>query len=213
MLCFHSETQELSANVQSLDSYFNTNRYLAKSSDIVALMVLEHQVAVQNVLTRASYRTRQAVRYQRDLEEGLGRETSSILRGSSKRIVDAAVRELCDVLLFRDEAKLEARVRGSRAFRDDFSKRARRSLAGTSLRDFELKTRLFRYRLSYLIYSKSFDQMPDPLKERVVGRVRQVLSGQDTSGRYSYLGAEERQEIISILKMTKPELVRSRVGS
>ncbi|MEM7233446.1 MAG: hypothetical protein AAF517_14805 [Planctomycetota bacterium] len=208
-----SVDREAGANVESLDSYFNTSRYLAKTSDIVALMVLEHQVAVQNVLTRASYRTRQAVRYQRDLEDGLGRETSSILSGSSKRIVDAAARELCDVLLFRNEAKLEGRVRGTRAFREDFSKRARRSLTGTSLRDLELRSRLFRYRLSYLIYSKSFDQMPDPLKERVVGRIRQVLSGQDSSGRYDYIGVEERGEITAILTVTKPELVRARVGS
>jgi hypothetical protein len=47
-------------NVTDLKYRINPDRYLSKHSDIVALMVLEHQTLVQNRMTKANFDTRQA---------------------------------------------------------------------------------------------------------------------------------------------------------
>ena len=61
------------------------------------------------------------------------------------------------------------------------SRRAERDRQGRSLRDFDLKRRLFKYPLSYMIYSEAFDAMPDTAKDRVYRRLFEVLSGEDKS--------------------------------
>jgi hypothetical protein len=47
-----------SGNVTSLKSFFDVSLYPVPHSDIVALMVLDHQAHIQNLLTRLNYETR-----------------------------------------------------------------------------------------------------------------------------------------------------------
>ncbi len=49
-------------NLTSLDGFFNTSRYLAPTSDIVALMTLEHQTRMTNLMTRIGWDARIALR-------------------------------------------------------------------------------------------------------------------------------------------------------
>ncbi|MFO1065286.1 MAG: hypothetical protein U0892_15580 [Pirellulales bacterium] len=48
-----------SGNLQTLNDLFNVGKYLTPHSDIVALMVLEHQTQMHNALTRADFSVRQ----------------------------------------------------------------------------------------------------------------------------------------------------------
>src|SRR5690606_26365038 len=48
-------------NVANLDGIVDTSAYLTNTSDIVALLILEHQVRVQNAITRAGWDTRAAL--------------------------------------------------------------------------------------------------------------------------------------------------------
>jgi hypothetical protein len=61
-----------------------------------------------------------------------------------------------------------------------------------------------RYPLSYLVYSKSFDDMPAELKDYVVRRFREILNGGDKSLEFAHLSADDRAAILEILHDTKP---------
>ena len=95
---------------------------------------------------------------------------------------------------------------GVSTFRKTFPQRGPRDRQGRSLRDFDLKTRLFRYPLSYMIYSAAFDGMPDMVRERVDQRLYDVLTGKDRSDAFAGLSAETRRAILEIVRETKPTL-------
>jgi uncharacterized protein with ATP-grasp and redox domains len=74
------------------------------------------------------------------------------------------------------------------------------------LRDFDLQHRMFRYPLSYMIYSEAFDALPDQVKERVYQRLYDVLSGRDQSDKFKRLSSDDRRAVLEILRETKPGL-------
>ena len=96
-------------------------------------------------------------------------------------------------------------VKGERGFSAEFQNAGPRDSKGRSLRELDLKRRLLRYPLSYLVYSKSFDAIPDGLKDYVYRRFREVLSGEDTSADFAHLSVTDRQTIFDILKDTKQD--------
>ncbi len=59
-------------NLTDLSKVINVTPYLSKHSDIVALMVAEHQTQLQNRITRANYGTRQALQYAKLLNKDSG---------------------------------------------------------------------------------------------------------------------------------------------
>jgi len=194
------------ANVTDLSKFFDTTRYLANSSDIVALIVLEHQTAMQNTITRAGMNCRRMLDYQANLQREL-KETSTeeLAYDSVRSVFNGAVREIVDDLLFRDEAALPEGLEGSASFQSAFQKNARRTADGHSLKDFSLKGHVFANRCSYLIYSDSFLALPPQLKKRIYARLEQVLDASNPEARYSYLGDDERKQISTILRETHPE--------
>ena len=97
-------------------------------------------------------------------------------------------------------------VKGVSTFTETFPARGPRDKKGRSLRDFDLKTRLFRYPLSYMIYGNLFDGMPPQIQERVYRRLYDILTGADISARYKTLSAADRQAILEILIETKTGL-------
>jgi len=194
------------ANVAHLDQFFDTSRYLTNSSDIVALLVLEHQTAMQNTITRAGMNCRRMLEYQaallRELKET---STNELAYDSVRSVFNGAVRDLVDDLLFYQEAVLPAGLEGWPAYQQAFQANARRNAAGQSLKDFSLHGQLFRNRCSYLIYSDSFLALPLQLKKRVYARLKEILEAENPEPRYAYLGQSERASIASILRETHPE--------
>ena len=88
----------------------------------------------------------------------------------------------------------------------EFAERGPFDKQGRSLRQFDLSTRLFKYPCSYLIYSKAFDGMPADVREYVLRRVYDVLTGEDQSPEFAHLSAADRTAIREILVETKPNL-------
>jgi hypothetical protein len=170
-------------NVTDLSSRFDTDPYLHEHSDLVALMVLTHQAAAHNLMTVAGYAAR-----------------------AGKADMKSAAERLVRALLFVKEARLGAPLKGTSTFAEDFVKAGPRDSKGRTLREFDLEKRLFRYPLSYLIYSDSFNALPDSVKEHVYRRIYEVLSGADTSADYAHLAAGDRQAILEILAETKPDV-------
>ena len=189
-----------------LTGRIDASSYLENTSDVVALLVMEHQMTVQNGLTLAGQRCRKMLAYQRALLEGFKQPaTDDLVYDSVKSVVAGAVDDVVDLLLFRDAAPLPAGVVGTAEFREDFMRHAPRSRSGHALKDLRLRERLFEVRCSYLIYSATFAALPAQLKDRVLDRLHAVLTGTATDGRYAYLDAEEKRRIHAILSDTHAE--------
>lgn len=198
-------------NQTCLQGRFDTSRYVSPHSDIVALMVLEHQADAHNYITRANFLTRQAMHYQQSLNRELHEPADRVWDSTKSRITSAG-EPLLEYLLFSEEAKLAAPIRGTSGFAEQFSQRGPRNRQGRSLRDFDLETRLFKYPCSYLVYSPSFAALPHEVKDYVFRRMHEVLSGQDQSDKFHHLSAVDRAAIQEILEDTLPEWSASSVS-
>jgi hypothetical protein len=172
-------------NLKSLDGKFDTAPYLSPHSDVVALMVFDHQMAMINLLTRIGWEAR----------------IGAPLRGK--------VKELVDYLLFVDEPKLPGHIQGSSQFAETFAKAGPRDSKGRSLRELDLDHRLLRYPCSYMIYSAAFDALPADARSEIYQRMSDILSGRDTDPRYARLSSSDRQAVIEILTQTKPGFASS----
>ncbi len=192
-------------NVTHLDRYFKTAPYPTPHSDIVALMVMEHQTEMHNRLTRANFQTRQALYDEAEFNKALGRPADYRSDSTLRRIKNAG-EPVVQYLLFCDEAPLTDPIKGTSGFTEEFVKRGPHDGQGRSLRDFDLKRRLFAYPCSYVIYSEAFEALPAPVKDYVLRRLWEVLSGKDTSKEFVHLSAADRQAILEILRATKPNL-------
>jgi hypothetical protein len=189
------------ADLADLKGKITTRPYLTPYSDIVALMVLEHQTQAHNRITAASYHARLASHYDAGINKALGRPEDYVSETSRRRI-DRAADDLADYLLFADEPRLAAPVAGTSGFADSFSSQGKRDAQGRSLREFDLKTRLFQYPCSYLIDSESFNNLPGPIKQRVYARMVDVLTGKVQGPKFAHLDDETRRATLEILRAT-----------
>lgn len=184
-----SKIQNPLAVLSSLDGQFDLTGYPTPHSDVVALLVFNHQVHMANLLTRIGWEARVAERDGKDLT----------------RVTEAA-RDVVDYMLFGDEMPLPGRVRGTSGFAEAFAARGPRDGKGRSLRDFDLTRRTFKYPLSYMIYSPAFDALPPAAKDAVYARLFAVLSGKATSDALKRLTPADRAAVLEILRETKPDL-------
>lgn len=193
------------ANVVDLADRFPAADYLAPGSDLVAHLVLLHQLSVHDALTRAAFQCRRMLHYQhgvqRDLKEPV---TAEPTWESVVAVFERSAQEVTDALLSRDAAPLpEGGVTGDPAFQRAYAASAQRSPAGDSLRDLDLATRLYRNRLSPLIATDSFAALPAPLLQRIWARLAAALRPGANDPRYASLGEEERARIVAILRATQ----------
>lgn len=195
---------EQGANVLSLGDRFIGTRYLTPHSDLVALMVMEHQSQMHNFITLAHYETVLAL----DAQSEANDSTTAISAATRQRI-EKGGDSLVEYMLFCNEDQLTSPVAGTSTFVEDFTPRGPVDSQGRSLRQFDLQTRMFRYPLSYLIYSAAFDALPQPVANHVRTRVLKVLRGEDQSPTFAHLSAQTRREILEILSETKPDWVNA----
>ena len=194
-------------NIDTLDALFDTKPYIASKSDIVALLILEHQVNAQNELARVNYDVRTAIDRERGAAKaGEGYEQgASALSATVRKTIDDAIEPLVETLLFAGETKLTDTISGDPKFVEQFMSRAVRDGKGRSLRDLDLQARLFRHPLSYVVYSAAFDALPRAAREAVYARLTTVLGGRDQSEAFAELDPAAGAAIIEILAATKPE--------
>jgi hypothetical protein len=176
-------------NLRSLSSKIDVSEYLTSTSDIVALMTIEHQTHMTNLINNLSRQYRQAL--------------NNVTLEKTKKSLDTAIEETVDYMLFVDEAPLQDPVQGVSSFTVTFPQRGPRDRHGRSLRDFDLQRRLFRYPFSYMIYSEIFDAMPAPVRDRIYQRLFDVLSGKDRNPKFAHLSDADRSAILEIVRDTK----------
>ena len=119
--------------------------------------------------------------------------------------LDAWIEQTVAYMLFADEAPLAEPIAGVSTFTATFPRRGPRDARGRSLRDFDLRTRLFRHPLSYMIYSLAFEALPDGVRVRVYERLHDVLTGADDSPRFRHLDRAVRGAILQIVAETKTD--------
>ncbi len=172
---------------------FSWGRYPVATSDLLAHLVHEHQVGFVNRLVRAQYRSRALRRPQP------GGSDPALQAG-----LESDVREIVRYLLFVDEAPLPAGgVSGDEAFKAAFS-RNRKQVEGRSLKDFDLKTRLFRHRCSYLVHTPLFEGLDPEVRTRVVSGMVSALKAGSGNAEFADLGEEEKAKTRAILQRTVP---------
>jgi hypothetical protein len=151
----------------SLSGRFDPSHALKATSDIVALMTLEHQTGFINRV--------------------------DVL---NTKYSDAGLDDLVTYMTFANEVPLPGPISGDSGFTADFAKPGPHDSRGRSLRTFDLKARLFRYPLSYMVYSTAFDALKPDIKDKLYRRLYDALKAKGADG----------NDAIAILAATKPDL-------
>ncbi len=178
--------ESANARIKGLSS---SRQYPAEGSDTLALLVHDHQTHMHNYITRLHM-------------EGLER----ISEYGHVRYLDIQIRAFLRYMLFTEEAKFPAELDGSRLFKEAFQKNAKRDSKGRSLKDFNLTTRLFRYPCSFLIDSEAFRNLPQLVRDAVLSRLHNILTGRDSHPDFQNLDRDDAKAVFEILKETAPDL-------
>lgn len=164
-------------------------KYLGKGSDVLPLLVHDHQTHMHNYFTRLNFE---------------GREFLAMY--GHARYLRHQIEAFLRYLLFVEEVPLPSPIHGKADFIADFQKNAHKDRKGRSLRDFDLQTRLFKYPCSFLIESDGFQKMPEPIRNEVLKRLLDVLTGNNQEPAFAKLERDSRQAVLEILNDTLPNL-------
>ena len=186
-----------------LSPFMETKEYLSPHSDLVALLVFEHQAEVHNRLTRTALETRIALYQQEEYDRILSRHGEGLFEGTARRI-DSACESLVEYLFFCGESPLGGKVRGTSAFTTEFPARGPRDTRGRSLRDFDLTERMFKHQLSYMVLSKSFADLPRMAHAIACAKIIKILAEGPSDPKYAHLTAEKRALAREILAGSSP---------
>lgn len=189
--------QPRTSDLKDLRNVIDTTKYLRPTSDIVSLLVLEHQCRMHNLLNAASMQYRRALFLSRILDPNCDPDT-----GSSGRVADGMAERIVDCIFFKDEADIGDNTAGSEEFQKSFESRFPRTKDGQSLADFKLYEHIFKHRCSYMVYSPVFQNLPSRVKQAVLSKMRKALAGNDTG--VTWLKASECKKIEVILAETLP---------
>jgi hypothetical protein len=185
--------------MQPINSPFEPSHYLTPYSDVMALMVLEHQTQMTNLITRVNFEVRHALHHQATMNK-IFQDPAAHRSDSTKRRIRDAANELTDYMLFVEEAPLVTPLAGSSGFAEKFSAQGPFDAKGRGLRQIDGRKRLFRYPLSYMIYSPSFDGMPPAALEAVYQNLHEKLQSDKR------ISLSDRRSVLQILQATKPAI-------
>ena len=194
---------ESGANQSRLPASVASDVHLATTSDIVALMVLEHQTRMHNLITRANYDARQAAHLDQSMNEALGRAKDHISESTGRRIASAGD-ALIAGLFFAEEFNLESPIKGSSGFAEEFSARGPFDSKGRSFYQLDLKKHMFRFPCSYMILSEHLDGLPASVMKYVKDELTKILTMQEPPPKGSRLSSEDCVSILEMLRELKP---------
>lgn len=179
-----------SGNRLSLSDLTNLERYITPYSDITALMVIEHQIEVQNMIARVNF-------YARTL---LASNQSNIADTEEELLLLSE--ELVRSLFMVGQPELIDPIEGNSGFAEYFISIGKKDSLGRSLRELDLNTRLFKYPLSYLIYSEAYSALPIQIKVIIANRIQEILSPYYEDDAFIHLSDGDKKNISEILADT-----------
>jgi hypothetical protein len=192
---------ELSATPLEPGTRFSFERYPVGTSDLLAHLLHEHQVGGVNRLIRAQYRFR-------ELRHRNGGSVPQALPPD----LETELADLLSYLLFAQEAPLPASgIPGNPALREGFA-RNRKVVDGHSLKDLDLRTRLLRFRCSYLVHTPFFEGLDADLRRRILRDLDHALSPEKRNAASRHLSDSEAAVIRTILRATVPGFPNGTVG-
>lgn len=167
--------------------------YATGGSDIVALLVLGHEVTAVNLIARLAREARLAA-----WDQESGRTPDAVP-------LETAASALADDLLFSGEAPLPAAVVGDPAFIRAFESAGVRDSHGHSLRTFDLRRRLFKVPCSFMIHAPAFRALPLEVRRLVYDRMSALLraGGGPHAPR---LSPDDRDAVVHVLRETLADL-------
>ena len=192
---------------QALKKFFNPDKYLAQSSDIEALMVLEHQVQMHNIFTQRNFQAIKMIAAEESINRALG-ETGR--RPLTQKILKNASEEILEYMLFSDEVHIRA-IEGSANFKEDFAKGKPAASNGDSLYTLKFDERMSDLPCSWLIYSGAFQHLQADLKKMVMDRLHEILTDPELPNNFIHLRSS-RARIHQVLVETLdgyPRLISS----
>lgn len=199
------EARELSIDdrsrrsLESLDTFFDRSHYPRGDSSIVPLLVFDHQIEAHNLIIEARHRDRQFSHERGKFDGGVTGKT----RKDTEAFFDRFVR----YFLFADEVSLAGHeIVRNPEFEEDFRANRKAAPGASSLKDFDLETRMFRNRLSYMIQSDAFIEAPGSMRNRVYERLWRILAPEQPPSGFGYFEEGERERILEILRSTHPDL-------
>lgn len=178
-------------------SQLDVTKYLRPTSDIVALLVLEHQCRMHTLLNAATMNYRRSRFFSETIDPDADPDD-----GSAGVVAESWAEKITDCIFFKNEADLGEGVEGDAAFQNALLARYPKTKDGDSLADFRLYGRMFKRRCSFMVYSDAFRGLPPTVKALVFAKMRKALAGEDE--RIDWLAASERKRISSILSETLP---------
>ncbi len=199
--CFAEDEvpQPLASHLLDLREMIDVTKYPRPTSDVVALLVLEHQCQAHNLLNAARIEYQRAAYLSRILNPDLDPSN-----GSAGKLAERSAQAIVECFLFKNEASLgETGVEGDAAFQQALAAQVPHTSDGSSLADFSLGEHLFKNRCSYMIYSEAFAQLPSPIQQAVKQQLRLILSANTAPRGYEHLKTSERQRILRILQETR----------
>ncbi|MCA9043838.1 MAG: hypothetical protein KDA69_05925, partial [Planctomycetaceae bacterium] len=169
-------------NVTDLGPLTDLSKQLTPHSDLVALMVFEHQVDAHNLMVRTNYA------WQIDSHHGTAGDEGS----HWKKEADALV----DHLLFTKALQFNQPIQGTSQFATQFRERGSLLKKGNPLRRLDLQTRLFQSPVSYTVESAFFRALATPVRRYVAEQIEEGLRESQVSGQVEDV---DRQELIELL--------------
>jgi hypothetical protein len=168
---------------QDLNKFFNPDKYPAPSSDIEALMVLEHQVQMHNLFTQRNFQAIKMLAAEASINRALG-ETGR--RPLTEKILKNASEEILEYMLFCDEVHLRA-IEGNANFKEDFAKGKIAARNGDSLYQLNFDERMSELPCSWLIYSEAFTHLQPELKKMILRRLEEILTAKELPNAFIHL--------------------------
>ncbi|MEJ0007324.1 MAG: hypothetical protein WDM77_13395 [Steroidobacteraceae bacterium] len=127
-------------NLQSLGALLDTRPYMTDKSDIVALLVFEHQSTVYNLITRINFKARSRVAREFNAAPVIVASRNR-MNPRTQAWMQQLTEPLVQAMLFANAAPLTDTVTSTSGFDAWFQAQGPRDKAGRSLRQLDLKTR------------------------------------------------------------------------
>ena len=175
--------------VDWMNSDATARGYLSDQSDIVSLLVFDHQMHAINLLTRLNWEFR------------VGNDVD----------VRRLEKELADYLLFSGEVPPSVPLVPLPRFAAHLEAGAPKDHLGRSFAQLDLDRRLMRYPCSFMVYADAFVALPDPVRQAVYRHMLERLSTDDTRsvpGVQAPLTSADRRAVLEILRETKRDFPR-----
>jgi len=197
--------EHLLGNLDTLEDQglFDTSQYPRATSDLVALMVMEHQVTVLNQLTYVKFKA-PAVLSRANMQEALQATHWDALSERAQRALTRMLDKVVDLLLLQGSITLVEPISGNPQFRAWFEAQGPHDAQGRSLRQLDLDTRLFRYPLSYIVQTPEFANLPPYARDYLWRELMAILSGQKAHPAVAGVAAEDLRSTLEILAATSP---------